>query len=294
MLWTQTPTPKPPNKSGIRPLRSLPAFTAVSPADAGRRAPSSPKPIPKPFRGIFKFRTKPKTRPFWGPKAMSAREKIQALEARRTSMKADYEVMEPVFRAVQAQLSPTKGRFFEDMGGPGSTAGTGGTGGRRRSLSYNHSLIDNQPLIARRTLVSGLAAGVTSPSRPWFRLTFHDRAVAEDYEASAWLHLVERRLYDVLRASNTYHAFRNCYESLAVFGVYGGIITSDFDRVMHTYSLPVGSFYLGQDHKSRVNPCIIHRGRCSNWCSSSASKMYPTGSNAPMKTICTSRCASIT
>lgn len=105
------------------------------------------------------------------------RDKIKALEARRKGMQADFDVMRPVFEAVRAEMSPTKGRFE--------------AGENRRSASYNRSIIDSAPLTARRTLVAGLAGGVTSPSRPWLNLQFADPAASEDHEGAAWLHAVE-------------------------------------------------------------------------------------------------------
>lgn len=167
------------------------------------------------------------------------RDKIKALETRRRGLDADYQVMRPVFQEIRNEMHPTRGRF--------------NVGDQRPGTGVNKRIIDHEHSISRRTLVAGLSAGVTSPSRPWFKLSVFDQGAQEDYEVKAWLHEVQSRMYDVLKASNIYQMFKQCYGSLADFGVFGGIMVGDFDNIIHTYSFPVGSYVLGQDDKSRVN-----------------------------------------
>jgi len=173
----------------------------------------------------------------------AVKEKLKALDARRSGMKADYDIMRPIFEEIRDHMQPTRGRFE--------------VGERRRGASYNKRIIDSKAQVAHRTLVSGLMAGVTSPSRPWFKLGVYDESAADDHEVKAWLHTVQLRMYDVIRSANTYRMFNQCYSDLGMFGVFGGLMVSDFDTVVHTHAFPTGLFLLGEDGKGRMN--TLHR-----------------------------------
>ncbi len=167
------------------------------------------------------------------------KEKLKALEARRSGMDSDFNYVRPIYEEIRDIMQPTRGRFE--------------VGERRRSASYNKRIIDSAAQKAHRTLVSGLMAGVTSPSRPWFKLGVYDRGAQEDFEVKQWLHVVQMRMYDVIRASNTYRMFSQCYSDLGLFGVFGGLMVGDFENVIHTHAFPVGLYRLGEDGKSRMN-----------------------------------------
>ena len=165
---------------------------------------------------------------------------IKALEARKASMKRRFEEVEDIYEEIQDVMQPNRGRFSR-------------RNERRRESGYNKRIIDTTSQRAHRTLVSGLMAGVTSPSRPWFKLGLHDRGLQEDFEVKKWLHQVQSLMYDVLRQSNVYRMFHQCYSDLGAFGVFGGVMSDDFDNVIHCYSFPVGSYVLACDDKSKVN-----------------------------------------
>jgi hypothetical protein len=167
------------------------------------------------------------------------KEKLKALEARRAGMDADFNDMRPIFAEIRDIMQPTRGRF--------------NVGEKRRSTTYNKRIIDSAAQKAHRTLVSGLMAGVTSPSRPWFKLGVYDRGAQEDFEVKQWLHVVQMRMYDVIRASNTYRMFSQCYADLGLFGVFGGLMVGDFENIIHTHALPVGLYRLGENGKGQMN-----------------------------------------
>ncbi len=167
------------------------------------------------------------------------KEKLKALEARRAGMDAEFNHVRPIYEEIRDIMQPTRGRF--------------NVGERRRGSGYNKRIIDSAAQKAHRTLISGLMAGVTSPSRPWFKLGVYDRGAQEDFEVKQWLHVVQLRMYDVIRASNTYRMFSQCYADLGLFGVFGGLMVGDFENVIHTHAFPVGLYRLGEDEKGNMN-----------------------------------------
>ena len=66
----------------------------------------------------------------------------------------------------------------------------------------NQNIIDSTATLAARTLQSGMMSGLTSPARPWFRLTTPDPGLAEFGAVKGWLDIVTRRMINVLLKSN--------------------------------------------------------------------------------------------
>lgn len=120
--------------------------------------------------------------------------------------------------------------------------------GERRNLN----IIDATASLALRTLRSGMMAGITSPSRPWFRLATQDVELSEDDEVKWWLHDVTKRMSDIFMKSNLYNTLPNVYGDLGGFGTSAMLIEEDIDDVVRFYSYPVGSYMLGNDDKLKA------------------------------------------
>lgn len=121
---------------------------------------------------------------------------------------------------------------------------------RRRSSS---SIINNTPLQASRTLGSGMMSGITSPARPWFRLTTPDPSLAEFASVKGWLHDVTRRIQTVLAASNFYNSRQILYPDVGDFGNAAVIIDDDFDDVVRFTVIPPGQYCLATNAKDRID-----------------------------------------
>lgn len=67
-------------------------------------------------------------------------------------------------------------------------------GDRNRGDKRNQNIIDSTATFATRTLASGLHAGLTSPARPWFKLTTPDPDLAEFKPVQEWLETVTQRM----------------------------------------------------------------------------------------------------
>src|SRR5215212_4621389 len=85
-----------------------------------------------------------------------------------------------------------------------------------RGSQVNHNIIDSTGTLAARTLASGMMSGVTSPTRPWFKLKIE--GYEDDEEVKEWLAVCEHRMMVVFQASNFYQAMAIMYFDLVVFG----------------------------------------------------------------------------
>src|SRR3990167_3541625 len=125
--------------------------------------------------------------------------------------------------------------------------------GDRRNLK----IIDSSATLAARTLRSGMMAGVTSPSRPWFRLTTAEPGLAQMGEVKAWLPLVTQRMEDVFRRSNLYNSLPVMYGDLGVFGTAAMYVEEDFTGdVIRTMPFPIGSYMMGLNERMVVDVLV--------------------------------------
>lgn len=61
-------------------------------------------------------------------------------------------------------------------------------------------IVDSTGTFALRTLQSGMHSGITSPARPWFRLTTFDPDLKDFAPVKEYLAAVERRMREVFQA----------------------------------------------------------------------------------------------
>lgn len=119
--------------------------------------------------------------------------------------------------------------------------------GNRRSTK----ILDSTATQSSKTLQSGMLSGVTSPARPWKRLTTPDPALAELPSVKNWLHIVNQRMDAVFVRSNIYKELGKLYRDMAVYGTGACIVLEDAEDVIHAHTFPIGSYYLATDAKNR-------------------------------------------
>lgn len=121
------------------------------------------------------------------------------------------------------------------------------TGDRNRGDKRNQNIIDSTARFATRTLSSGLHAGLTSPARPWMKLSTPDPDLAEFGPVKEWLHIVTQRMLTVFLQTNLYNVLPMLYGDLGVFGTACMAIVGDSKDLFRAYAYPIGSYALGQD-----------------------------------------------
>jgi len=134
---------------------------------------------------------------------------------------------------------------------------------RRVRNAKNPFILDSTGTKAARVLASGMMNGITSPSRPWFKLRvpgFDD----EGGPVTIWADEVARRMMKVMGESNFYNSMGVLYLDLSVFGTAGSLIYEDDEDVIRCFNPALGEYYLGQDHKLKVN--MFAREFCQTAC----------------------------
>jgi hypothetical protein len=174
--------------------------------------------------------------------------------------KTTREKLEDTITGMKAERQPFEGDW-EEIGrlclpnrvDVRSSRNTGNTSRSRRANTATH---DTAGSIARRRLVNGMATGLTSASRPWFKLTTYDPELAEFQPVKEWLDYVEKAIYRFFAKTNYYDMTKMQYGDLGTMGV-GCVLGVEHPKYLGVYHhLPVGSYYIALDDGLRVGRLV--------------------------------------
>lgn len=136
---------------------------------------------------------------------------------------------------------PTSGRFFASEANKGD------------KVRKSKNVYDSSAKRGLNVLAAGLMAGMTSPARPWFRLSTGNPELNDVHAVKVWLSDVEDLMRQAFAQSNTYRALHQTYTELGAFGTGCMVLLEDFDNVVHCYPLTIGEYALATDDKGNVN-----------------------------------------
>jgi hypothetical protein len=108
-------------------------------------------------------------------------------------------------------------------------------------------IIDSSPTFAWKTLASGMHSGITSPARPWFRLTTFDPELKDYGPVKTYLASVERRMREVFSKSNVYPSFHIGYGDIGLFGQSAALLVEDDQNMIRLMPLVTGTYCLARD-----------------------------------------------
>jgi hypothetical protein len=146
----------------------------------------------------------------------------------------------PAWRDISKYILPTRGFFFE----------------QRPNVGYeidHKTVVDSTAEQAISTLASGMQSGLTSPSRPWFKLSLGDDDLDTLANVSYWLDDTQRRMENVFAKSNIYGALNSMYEEVGGFGTACALLEEDPDDIIRMRVYTCGEYYLGTGPDGRVN-----------------------------------------
>lgn len=156
-----------------------------------------------------------------------------------TSLKLERSGWEPDWRDIADYIDPWSLRFHVSE--------------RNRGVRKGQKIINGIAMTARRTLAAGMTAGMTSPARPWLKLTTPDPEMAEYGPVREWLQVVTSRMLTVMLRSNLYQALPQVYAQEGTFGTGCVMLQEDSEDLFRCYVQPPGMYSLGVDSRLLVN-----------------------------------------
>lgn len=142
-----------------------------------------------------------------------------------------------LWRELGEQFAPRRTRFYEED--------------RNKGDKRHGKIINEHGMLAARTLRSGMFAGISSPARPWRRLTTPDPDLAEFGHVKDWLYIVNKRMRTLDLRSNLYQAIPTTYGDMGVFAGAAMGVFQDDDDYMRCFTYPLGSYWMARNHQGR-------------------------------------------
>jgi len=127
---------------------------------------------------------------------------------------------------------------------------------RNRGDRRSQKIINETASLAHRTLKGGMHAGITSPNRPWMRLTTPDPDLAEFAPVKVWLHETTERLLWACLKSNLYSQLPSTYGDCGLFGTAAQGLLEDDQQIFRAYSYQVGTFAIGFDARGVLDTFV--------------------------------------
>jgi len=201
------------------------------------------------------------------PTILSYKKRLEALRSERSSFI-------PLYRELSDYHLAHRGRFL--------------TSDRNKGHKRNTKQINNTSRMSARILSSGMMSGITSPARPWFRLSSGDTDLDDFAAIKRWLFQVQALMYKVFSSSNLYNSLHVIYSELGVFGTGALGIYQDFNNVIWCRPYTVGSYMLALNDKNvsdtfyreyelTVGQCIKQFGEDS--CSEHIKQQWKSGNS---------------
>jgi len=169
-----------------------------------------------------------------------SKSKRQKDDELKGQLKLERDSYKPQWMELGDNILPTRPRFY--------------TSDINKGHRKNTKIIDSTATQSAGTLASGMMSGVTSPARPWFRLSTPNPALNEVGSVKRWLYEVTNIMNTSHLKSNLYNILPLTYADLGVFGTAAMSVEPDLSgNVFHCQSFPVGSYMIAKDYMGRVN-----------------------------------------
>jgi hypothetical protein len=156
-------------------------------------------------------------------------------EALRTTLWSERSSFDSHWKEISDFISPRRQRFY--------------VSDHNRGDKRNQNIIDSTARFAQRTLSSGLHAGLTSPARPWFKLSTPDPELAKFEPVKKWLHEVTTRMLLVMNQTNIYNVLPIIYGDLGLFGTAAMGVMDDSKDLFRCYAYAIGTYAIGLDER---------------------------------------------
>lgn len=114
-------------------------------------------------------------------------------------------------------------------------------------------IISGEAIHDLNILAAGLQSGLTSPARPWFRLTLQDKDLSRFRAARIWLDETRDRMLAVMQASNFYTSVHSVFLELGGFSTGNMFIDKDKNSVIRCRPFTMGEYYINHDQNQRVD-----------------------------------------
>lgn len=164
---------------------------------------------------------------------------IKLINQRFESLKQERSSWEDLWRDIRDYCLPDLGCF----------SGEDATQGSKRY----RKILDAEAIDCADVLAAGLLGGVSSPSRPWLRLTTMDPDLDKNPAVKEWMTKVQDLLLLYFSKAECYNALHQSYLELPVFGTACTIVKPHPEQLISLQNLTIGEYWLAEDDFGKVD-----------------------------------------
>lgn len=168
----------------------------------------------------------------------------ERLEKRLNGLRSTRGDIEKDWLEVARFCAPRLGSYLLTYGE--GTNATPSVSALKRS-KLNNKLLDDHAVWASQVLANGMTSGLSSPSRPWFKVTTEDPEMREFKPVKVWCDEVTRRIQTFFNKTNFYQAIKSTYHENGVFGTEAGVMLEHWRHGGVTHALTAGEYWIGLD-----------------------------------------------
>jgi len=115
----------------------------------------------------------------------------------------------------------------------------------RGKMIDHKTILDGHSTQASNIMASGMQSGMTSPTRPWFKIKVPDGELMKVQDVGIWCDQVTNLMMKICQQSNVYSVFYSMYKEIGIFGVSVSLFLEDIEKVIRGRSFTIGEYYLG-------------------------------------------------
>lgn len=164
---------------------------------------------------------------------------IKLINQRFESLKQERSSWEDLWRDIRDYCLPDLGCFS-------------GEDATQDSKRYR-KILDAEAIDCADVLAAGLLGGVSSPSRPWLRLTTMDPDLDKNPAVKEWMTKVQDLLLLYFSKAECYNALHQSYLELPVFGTACTIVKPHPEQLISLQNLTIGEYWLAEDDYGKVD-----------------------------------------
>lgn len=170
------------------------------------------------------------------PQPMELRQRILR---RHAALRAERDRKLSEWKDLSELVNPNLGRF-------NSTDNSNQTPSRSR-------ILDEHGTLELRTLSAGLMSGVTSPARPWFKLTLPNPSQEDQPGVREYLYAVQQIMERVFAKSNLYNSLHSLYEELPLFGTACLMVDEHLEDGIRCHAFTAGEYCISLSADKRAD-----------------------------------------
>ncbi|MCK5604934.1 head-tail connector protein [Candidatus Pacearchaeota archaeon] len=169
------------------------------------------------------------------------RDRIKTHTTVLSGMIEEFESWRDHYVEIANYVLPRKGRFLGRDEKPND--------GKKRNDFINNGAAGRD----LRTSAAGLQSGLTSPARPWFRLTLADKDLAEFAPVKEYLEETRKRLNAIFASSNFYVSTHTTYKELLEFATSAMIMEESQNKTLRCIPYTAGEYFIGVNEDREVD-----------------------------------------